>query len=129
MTTTTQRDSERPLDFFWFIPTHGDGRYLGSERQQRPPEFAYFKEIAQAVDRLGFPGVLLPTGQSCEDSWITATGLAAHTERLKFLVDTKARSQMVSFRARLNLPPFAIATQSPLFAHDPAPSYAPTSAC
>ncbi|WP_163607186.1 LLM class flavin-dependent oxidoreductase, partial [Klebsiella pneumoniae] len=65
---------------------HGDGTYLGSETQQRPPEFAYFKEIAQAVDRLGFPGVLLPTGQSCEDSWITATGLAAHTERLKFLV-------------------------------------------
>jgi alkanesulfonate monooxygenase len=77
---------EKPLDFFWFIPTHGDGSYLGSEQQQRPPEFAYFKEIAQAVDRLGFPGVLLPTGQNCEDSWITATGLAAHTERLKYLV-------------------------------------------
>ncbi len=75
-----------PLDFFWFIPTHGDGTYLGSEKQQRPPEFGYFKEIAQAVDRLGYPGVLLPTGQSCEDSWITATGLAAHTERLKYLV-------------------------------------------
>ena len=35
-----------PLDFFWFIPTHGDGSYLGSEQQQRPPEFGYFKEIA-----------------------------------------------------------------------------------
>jgi alkanesulfonate monooxygenase len=76
----------KPLDFFWFIPTHGDGSYLGSETQQRPPEFAYFREIAQAVDRLGFPGVLLPTGQNCEDSWITAAGLATSTERLKFLV-------------------------------------------
>lgn len=75
-----------PLSFFWFIPTHGDGSYLGSETQQRPPEFGYFKEIALAVDRLGFEGVLLPTGQACEDSWITATGLAAHTERLKYLV-------------------------------------------
>ncbi|TIM19709.1 MAG: LLM class flavin-dependent oxidoreductase, partial [Mesorhizobium sp.] len=56
--------SPAPLDFFWFIPTHGDGSYLGSEEQQRPPEFGYFKEIAQAVDRLGFPGVLLPTGQN-----------------------------------------------------------------
>ncbi|RVA44438.1 alkanesulfonate monooxygenase, partial [Mesorhizobium sp. M7A.F.Ca.CA.004.09.1.2] len=43
--------STAPLDFFWFIPTHGDGSYLGSEEQQRPPEFGYFKEIAQAVDR------------------------------------------------------------------------------
>jgi alkanesulfonate monooxygenase len=25
----------RPLDLFWFIPTHGDGSYLGSETQQR----------------------------------------------------------------------------------------------
>jgi len=77
---------ESPLNFFWFIPTHGDGSYLGSESLQRPPEFGYFKEIAQAVDRLGFPGVLLPTGQNCEDSWITAAGLATSTERLKFLV-------------------------------------------
>ncbi|MEP9375106.1 FMNH2-dependent alkanesulfonate monooxygenase [Aquabacter sp. CN5-332] len=75
-----------PLNFFWFIPTHGDGSYLGSETRQRPPEFGYFKQVAQAVDRLGFKGVLLPTGQSCEDSWITATGLATVTERLKFLV-------------------------------------------
>ena len=91
---------DKPLDFFWFIPTHGDGSYLGSEQQQRPPEFGYFKEIAQAVDRLGFPGVLLPTGQNCEDSWITATGLAAHTERLKFLVALRPGVVSPAFAAR-----------------------------
>ncbi|MER8429409.1 FMNH2-dependent alkanesulfonate monooxygenase [Mesorhizobium caraganae] len=90
----------RPLDFFWFIPTHGDGSYLGSEQQQRPPEFAYFKEIAQAVDRLGFPGVLLPTGQNCEDSWITASGLAALTEKLKFLVALRPGVTLPTFAAR-----------------------------
>jgi alkanesulfonate monooxygenase len=96
----TKHAPSQPLDFFWFIPTHGDGSYLGSERQQRPPEFAYFKEIAQAVDRLGFPGVLLPTGQSCEDSWITATGLAAHTERLKYLVALRPGVVSPAFAAR-----------------------------
>jgi alkanesulfonate monooxygenase len=89
-----------PLDFFWFIPTHGDGSYLGSEEQQRPPEFGYFKEIAQAVDRLGFPGVLLPTGQNCEDSWITATGLATLTEKLKFLVALRPGVALPTFAAR-----------------------------
>ncbi|MGC4025540.1 MAG: FMNH2-dependent alkanesulfonate monooxygenase [Mesorhizobium sp.] len=89
-----------PLNFFWFIPTHGDGSYLGSEQQQRPPEFGYFKQIAQAVDRLGFPGVLLPTGQNCEDSWITATGLAAHTERLKYLVALRPGVVSPGFAAR-----------------------------
>jgi alkanesulfonate monooxygenase len=96
----TQPGINSPLDFFWFIPTHGDGNYLGSEQQQRPPEFAYFREIAQAVDRLGFPGVLLPTGQSCEDSWITAAGLAAHTERLKFLVALRPGVTSPVFAAR-----------------------------
>ncbi|RWB67846.1 MAG: alkanesulfonate monooxygenase, FMNH(2)-dependent [Mesorhizobium sp.] len=92
--------SASPLDFFWFIPTHGDGTYLGTEKQQRPPEFGYFKEIAQAVDRLGFPGVLLPTGQNCEDSWITATGLATVTERLKFLVALRPGVTLPTFAAR-----------------------------
>lgn len=96
----TQPANNSPLDFFWFIPTHGDGTYLGSERQQRPPEFAYFREVAQAADRLGFPGVLLPTGQACEDSWITAAGLAAHTERLKFLVALRPGVTSPVFAAR-----------------------------
>lgn len=96
----TPLQSDRPLDFFWFIPTHGDGSYLGSENQQRPQEFGYFKEIAQAVDRLGFPGVLLPTGQNCEDSWITAAGLASHTERLKFLVALRPGVVSPAFAAR-----------------------------
>ncbi|MEP9368960.1 FMNH2-dependent alkanesulfonate monooxygenase [Xanthobacter sp. VNH20] len=88
------------LNFFWFIPTHGDGAYLGSETRQRPPEFAYFREVAQAVDRLGFKGVLLPTGQSCEDSWITAAGLATATERLKFLVALRPGVTSPAFAAR-----------------------------
>lgn len=87
-------------DIFWFIPTHGDGSYLGSETQQRPPEFAYFREIAQAVDRLGYKGVLLPTGQSCEDSWITAAGLATATERLRFLVALRPGVTSPAFAAR-----------------------------
>jgi alkanesulfonate monooxygenase len=99
-TASARPNETKPLDFFWFIPTHGDGSYLGTERQQRPPEFAYFKEIAQAVDRLGFPGVLLPTGQACEDSWITAAGLAAHTERLKFLVALRPGVVSPAFAAR-----------------------------
>jgi len=94
------KTESRPLDFFWFIPTHGDGHYLGTERLQRSADFGYWKLVAQAVDRLGFGGVLLPTGQSCEDSWITATGLATQTERLKFLVALRPGVTLPSFAAR-----------------------------
>ncbi|AWV21194.1 Alkanesulfonate monooxygenase [Roseomonas mucosa] len=92
--------TDTPIRFFWFIPTHGDGRYLGSGEQQRPPEFRYFREVAQAVDRLGYEGVLLPTGQNCEDSWITAAGLAPATERLKFLVALRPGVTTPAFAAR-----------------------------
>lgn len=89
-----------PLDFFWFIPTHGDGRYLGSSLGERQPDFGYFKQIAQAADRLGYGGVLLPTGQNCEESWITATGLAAVTDRLKYLVALRPGVTLPTFAAR-----------------------------
>lgn len=89
-----------PLNFFWFIPTHGDGSYLGSESQQRPQDFGYFRQVAQAADRLGYQGVLLPTGQNCEDSWITAAGLATATERLKFLVALRPGVTLPSYAAR-----------------------------
>ncbi|SEQ37175.1 alkanesulfonate monooxygenase [Devosia sp. YR412] len=88
------------LDFFWFIPTHGDGRYLGSGDGERQPDFQYFKQIAQAADRLGYQGVLLPTGQNCEESWITATGLATVTDRLKYLVALRPGVTLPTFAAR-----------------------------
>lgn len=89
-----------PIRFFWFIPTHGDGSYLGSAQGERQPDFRYFQQIAQAADRLGYEGVLLPTGQNCEESWITATGLATSTERLKFLVALRPGVTLPSFAAR-----------------------------
>jgi len=96
----TATQTTDPLNFFWFIPTYGDGTYLGSETQQRPPEFGYFREVAQAVDRLGFGGVLLPTGQACEESWVTAAGLATVTERLKFLVALRPGVVQPAYAAR-----------------------------
>ncbi len=74
------------MKIFWFIPTHGDSRYLGSSRGARVADHAYFKQIAIAADSLGYEGVLLPTGRSCEDSWIVAASLIDATKHLKFLV-------------------------------------------
>ena len=92
--------SDKPLDLFWFIPTSGDGRYLGTEQGHRPADHRYLREIAQAADRLGYKGVLLPTGQGCEDAWITAAGLITATERLKFLVALRPGVASPTFLAR-----------------------------
>ena len=41
------------MKLFWFIPTHGDGRYLGTSAGGRPLDFDYLRQIATAVDSLG----------------------------------------------------------------------------
>lgn len=74
------------LDFFWFLPSAGDGSYLGTNELSRPPQFSYLRDIALATDRLGYGGILLPTGHGCLDGWTLASALAPLTERLKFLV-------------------------------------------
>lgn len=74
------------MEVLWFIPTHGDGRYLGTAIGGRSVNFDYWRQIAQAVDQLGFTGALLPTGRSCEDAWVLASTLVTHTKKMRFLV-------------------------------------------
>ena len=74
------------MDVFWFLPTHGDGHFLGTTQGARPVTLNYLKQVAQAADSLGYFGVLIPTGRSCEDSWVIASALVPLTERLRYLV-------------------------------------------
>ncbi|MGB7871188.1 MAG: LLM class flavin-dependent oxidoreductase [Mycobacterium sp.] len=82
--------------FFWFLPTTGDSRSIvgGSHASSnraipngyRAPSRRYLADVARAADRLGFEGVLTPTGTWCEDAWLTTAALLNETEKLKFLV-------------------------------------------
>lgn len=88
-------------DVLWFLPTHGDGRYLGTTKGGRQVDLDYLAQVAQAADRLGYFGVLLPTGRSCEDSWVVASALAPLTERLRFLVAVRPGLQSPTVAARM----------------------------
>ncbi|MBY5805816.1 FMNH2-dependent alkanesulfonate monooxygenase [Rhizobium leguminosarum bv. trifolii] len=101
MTTTSHTGISGPINFLWFIPTSGDGTYLGSSELNRAPEIGYLTQIAQAVDRLGYSGVLLPTGVACEESFVTAAALAAKTEKLQFLVAIRPGTASPAYYARL----------------------------
>src|SRR6478672_902018 len=92
----SESSTPRPIVLHWFLPTTGDGRSVldffpdpakrGLASGARPAHIGYLRQIAQAADRLGFEGVLTPTGSQCEDAWIVCAALAMETERLKFLV-------------------------------------------
>ncbi|OZI63901.1 FMNH2-dependent alkanesulfonate monooxygenase [Bordetella genomosp. 1] len=89
------------MDVFWFIPTHGDSRYLGTRQGAREASFDYFRQVAVAADTLGYDGVLLPTGRSCEDAWVVASSLISATRQLKFLVAIRPGVSSPQFAARM----------------------------
>jgi alkanesulfonate monooxygenase len=88
-------------DILWFLPTHGDGRYLGSEVGARHVTLGYLSQIARATDELGYYGVLLPTGRSCEDSWVIASAMTPITKQLRFLVAVRPGLSEPAFAARM----------------------------
>jgi alkanesulfonate monooxygenase len=79
----------------WFLPTSGDGRgiverfhanrSLGAPAE-RSPDIDYLGQVARAAEKVGFEGVLTPTGTWCEDAWLTTAALIGQTTTLKFLV-------------------------------------------
>ncbi|WP_250469223.1 MULTISPECIES: FMNH2-dependent alkanesulfonate monooxygenase [unclassified Caballeronia] len=89
------------MNVFWFIPTHGDSRYLGTSQGARAANYDYFRQIAVAADTLGYEGVLLPTGRSCEDAWVVASSLIPATKRLKFLVAIRPGLSTPGLSARM----------------------------
>jgi alkanesulfonate monooxygenase len=99
MTASVERPDQ--VNVLWFLPTHGDGRYLGTAIGGRATDLSYLRQIAEAADRLGYFGVLLPTGKSCEDSWIVASALLTATEQLRFLVAVRPGLQPPTVAARM----------------------------
>jgi alkanesulfonate monooxygenase len=88
-------------DILWFLPTHGDGRYLGTQVGARHVTLGYLGQIARAADDLGYFGVLLPTGRSCEDSWVIASAMVPLTSKLCFLVAVRPGLSEPSMTARM----------------------------
>ncbi|HEY2203661.1 MAG TPA: LLM class flavin-dependent oxidoreductase [Pseudonocardia sp.] len=93
----------------WFLPTHGDGRSIVDRAQTSPiasgvprePDIDYLAQVAQAAERLGFTGMLTPTGTWCQDAWITTAALLGRTSRIKFLVAFRPGSLTPTLAAQL----------------------------
>ncbi|MFD0672597.1 LLM class flavin-dependent oxidoreductase [Cohnella sp. GCM10027633] len=72
-------DHDQKVEFGWFIPTFGDGKYLGVP-PQRKADLAFIIELAQTVEQAGFEFTLIPTGV---DVWPVASAIISHTKKLK----------------------------------------------
>ncbi|MCS4508721.1 FMNH2-dependent alkanesulfonate monooxygenase [Xylophilus ampelinus] len=89
------------MQIFWFLPTHGDSRYLGTAEGARTVDLPYLQQVSGAADRLGYDGVLIPTGRSCEDPWVIASSLIGSTQNLKFLVAVRPGLHQPALAARM----------------------------
>jgi alkanesulfonate monooxygenase len=73
------------VEIGWFIPTTGDGEFVGIE-PQRPATPDYLTEVAVTAEAAGYEFVLIPTGGDCWDGFVVGSWIAAHTTKLKTLV-------------------------------------------
>ncbi len=64
-------------------------------------DLGYLTQIAQAADNLGYYGVLLPTGKSCEDAWAVAAAMVPLIRNLRYLVAVRPGLQPPSLAARM----------------------------
>jgi len=70
-------------DVLWYIIPR-DGLYPWEPEGTREVDYDYLKQVALAVDRLGFSGALFAT--DLHDVWVLGTAMAAHTRNLRPLL-------------------------------------------
>lgn len=75
--------SDDAVEVLWYL-TGPDGPYPWRPDGSRALDWAYLRQIAGAVDHLGYSGALFATG--VHDTWVLASTLARETERMRFLI-------------------------------------------
>lgn len=71
------------MEVLWYL-TGPDGRYPWRADGARTLNYAYFQQIARAVDHLGYTGALLATGS--HDAWIQGASLIPYTDHFQHLI-------------------------------------------
>lgn len=71
------------MEVLWYL-TGPDGRYPWRADGARQLSYAYFQQLARAVDHLGYTGALLATG--AHDAWIQGASLIPYTDNFQHLI-------------------------------------------
>lgn len=71
------------MEVLWYL-TGPDGRYPWRADGARPLSYAYFQQLARAVDHLGYTGALLATG--AHDAWVQGASLIPFTDHFQHLI-------------------------------------------
>jgi alkanesulfonate monooxygenase len=73
------------MDVYWYLVPR-DGFYPWSAKGARKIDFGYIRQVATAVDYLGYTGALLATGGGAHDAWVMGASLIPLTKQMKFII-------------------------------------------
>src|SRR4029077_5083399 len=76
----------RPLEFGWYLPTHGDTTAYGLAEAQIAGSVELCERVVQAAEKAGFDYLLIPVGSVCWEAWIAGAFMAARSSKIKPLI-------------------------------------------
>ena len=76
----------RPLEFGWYLPTHGDTTAYGVMSAQVAASSELCDRVVQAAEKAGFEYLLIPVGATCWEAWIAGAFMAARSSTIKPLI-------------------------------------------
>lgn len=77
--------SDRPLEFGWFLPTNGDTTTYAHPVEVEQ-SFEMFERVARTAEDAGFSYMLIPVQTVCWEAWIAGAMMAARTSRMRMLI-------------------------------------------
>ncbi len=88
------------LSFAWYAPTHGDSTIIGGRDRDRGWSPSYIDEVAREAEAAGFESILIPTGPTCADPFLTAGHIVAATTDLVTLIAVRTGSWLPTVAAK-----------------------------
>lgn len=76
----------RPLEFGWYLPTHGDTTAYGVAEAQIAGSPELCERVVDAAEAAGFEYLLIPVGSVCWEAWIAGAFMAARSKTIKPLI-------------------------------------------
>ncbi|MGA7803202.1 LLM class flavin-dependent oxidoreductase [Bradyrhizobium sp.] len=76
----------RPLEFGWYLPTHGDTTAYGVPEAEVAGSPELCERVVSAAEQAGFECLLIPVGLTCWEAWIAGAFMAARSARIKPLI-------------------------------------------
>src|SRR5690242_13194065 len=86
MTKTGISQIMRPLEFGWYLPTHGDTTAYGVASAQVAGSAELCERVVAAAEAAKFEYLLIPVGSTCWEAWVSGAFMAARSKSIKPLI-------------------------------------------